>query len=81
MFIYIYMCVQDSETENCGTVSGGNIHKIVILMEVKTQEQILKLFSECAVIIHYVMENGENQHTSVRRSEIAFPSVRRSMVK
>ena len=31
--------------------------------------------------IHYVMENGENQHTSVRRSEIAFPSARHSVVK
>ena len=25
---------------------------------------------------HYVMENGENQHTFIRRSEIAFPSER-----
>ena len=30
---------------------------------------------------HYVMENGENQHTFVRRSEIAFPSERHSVVK
>ena len=30
---------------------------------------------------HYVMENGENQHTFIRRSEIAFPSTRHSMVK
>ena len=45
------MCVHDSETDDCGTVWGGNIHKIIILMEVKTQEQVLKLFSACVVII------------------------------
>ena len=32
-------------------------------------------------IYHYVMENGENQHTFVRRSEIAFPSARHSIVR
>ena len=30
---------------------------------------------------HYVMENGENQHTFIRHSEIAFPSERHSVVK
>ena len=50
-YIHTYMCVHDSETDDCGTVSGGNIHKIIILMEVKTQEQVLKLFSACVVII------------------------------
>ena len=30
---------------------------------------------------HYVMENGENQHTFIRRSKIAFPSERHSVVK
>ena len=30
---------------------------------------------------HCVMENGENQHTFIRRSEIAFPSERHSVVK
>ena len=43
-YIHAYMCVHDSETDDCGTVWGGNIHKIIILMEVKTQEQVLKLF-------------------------------------
>ena len=27
------------------------------------------------------MENGENQHTFIRRSEIAFPSERHSVAK
>ena len=27
------------------------------------------------------MENGENQHTFIRRSKTAFPSVRHSIVK
>ena len=31
---YMYIRVQDSETDNCGTISGGNIHKIMTLMEV-----------------------------------------------
>ena len=31
-----YMYVHDFETDDCGTVSGGNIHKIIKLMEVKT---------------------------------------------
>ena len=30
---------------------------------------------------HYVMENGENQHTFIKRSESAFPSARLSMVQ
>ena len=30
---------------------------------------------------HIVMENGENQHTFIKRSEIAFPSARHSMVQ
>ena len=38
---------------------GGNIHKIIILMEVKTQEQVLKLFSACVVIIS-IQRNGQN---------------------
>ena len=33
------------------------------------------------IYYHYVMENGENQHAFVRRSEIAFPSARHSVVK
>ena len=37
-YIHTYMCVHDFETDNCGTVWGGNIHKIIILIEVKTQE-------------------------------------------
>ena len=32
-------------------------------------------------LIHYVMENGENQHTFIRRSELAFPSEKHSVVK
>ena len=50
IYMYVCVCVQDSETDSCGTVSGGNIHNIIILMEVKTQEQVLKLFSMCS---HY----------------------------
>ena len=51
-YIHTYMCdSHDSETDDCGTVLGGNIHKIIILMKVKTQEQVLKLFSACVVII------------------------------
>ena len=53
------MCVHDSETDDCGTVWGGNIHKIIILMEVKTQEQVLKLFSACVVIIS-IQRNEQN---------------------
>ena len=71
-YIHTYMCVHDSETDNCGTVRGGNIqkiiilmevktqeHKIIILMEVKTQEQVLKLFSACVVIIS-IQRNEQN---------------------
>ena len=55
------MCVHDSETDDCGTVWGGSIHKINILMEVnlKTQEQVLKLFSACVVIIS-IQRNERN---------------------
>ena len=28
-YIHTYMCVHDSETDDCGTVWGGNIHKIM----------------------------------------------------
>ena len=42
-YIHTYMCVHDSETDDCGTIWGGNIHKIIILMEVKTQEQVLSI--------------------------------------
>ena len=58
-YIHTYMCVHDSETDDCGTIGGGNIHKIIILMEVKTQEQVLKLFSACVVIIS-VQRNEQN---------------------
>ena len=30
---------------------------------------------------HYAIENDENQHTFIRRSEVAFPSARHSVVK
>ena len=50
-YIHTYTRVHGFETDDCGTVSGGNIHKIIILMEVKTQEQVLKHFSACVVII------------------------------
>ena len=38
-------------------------------------------FWKCNNLNHYVMENGENQHTFIRRSEIAFPIERHSVVK
>ena len=58
-YIHTYMCVHDFETDDCGTVRGRNIHKIIILMEVKTQEQVLKLFSACVVIIS-IQRNEQN---------------------
>ena len=45
-YIQTYMCVHDFE-------------KIIILMEVKTQEQVLKLFSACVVIIS-IQRNEQN---------------------
>ena len=65
------MCVHDSETDNCGTVRGGNIHKIIILMEVKTQEQVLKLFSACVIIIS-IQRNKQNKDLSVRSAATWF---------
>ena len=58
-YVHIYIYVQDSETDSCGTVWGGNIHKIIILMEVKTQEQVLNLFSAYVVIIS-IQRNEQN---------------------
>ena len=58
-YIHTYMCVHDSETDNCGTVWGEIIHKIITLMEVKTQEQVLKPYSACVVIIS-IQRNEQN---------------------
>ena len=60
-YIHIYICVfkilrqtivEQSEVEQY----SQNNH---IIMEVKTQEQVLKLFSACVVIIS-VQTNGQN---------------------
>ena len=42
--------VQDPETDNCGTICDGNIHKIMTLMEVENQKEVVKLFSALAII-------------------------------
>ena len=52
--IHTYMCAHDSETDNCGI-----IQKIITLMEVKTQEQVLKLYLACVVIIS-IQRNEQN---------------------
>ena len=46
-YVQIYICVQDSEQ----TVVEQFELEIITLMEVKTQEQVLQLFSACVVII------------------------------
>ena len=53
-YIQIYTCVQDSETDNCGTEV-----EIITLMEVKTQEHALKFFSAWLVIIS-IQRNEQN---------------------
>ena len=45
-YVQIYICVQGSET----IVEQSKV-EIITLMEVKTQEQVLKLFSACVAII------------------------------
>ena len=69
-YIHTYMCVHDSETDDCGTVWGGNIHKIIILMEVKSQEQVLKLFSACALFLFEEM--NKIQDLSIRSAATWF---------
>ena len=39
IYVQIYVCVPDSETDNCGTTCSGNIQKIITLMEVKTENK------------------------------------------
>ena len=46
--IYIYMCVFKILRQ---TIVEQSEVEIITLMEVKTQEQVLKLFSACVVII------------------------------
>ena len=70
-YIHTYMCVHYFETDDCGTVRGGNIHKIIILMEVKTQEQVLKLFSTCVVIIS-IQKMNKIQDLSIRSAATWF---------
>ena len=62
---------KDSGTDNCGTVLGGNSHKIITLMEVKTQEQVLKLFSACVVIIS-IQKMNKIQDLSIRSAATWF---------
>ena len=47
----------------------------------KCKIKLEKFHFDILYCYHYVMENGENQHTFIRRSETAFPSARHSMVK
>ena len=39
--------------------------------------EVIKFYN---ILPHYVIENGENQHTFIRHSELAFPTARHIMV-
>ena len=56
LYIYIYICVFKILRQ---TIVEQSEVEIITLMEVKTQEQVLKLFSACVVIIS-IQRNEQN---------------------
>ena len=58
IYIYIYVCVCVFKIMRQTIVEQSEVERIT-LMEVKTQEQVLKLFSACVVIIS-IQRNEQN---------------------
>ena len=57
---HVIICVQHSEADNCGIIRGGNIHKIITLMEVENQKQVFEAFTALVMIIS-IQRNEENR--------------------